>query len=163
VVEFSSVAYTTDINSSRLTGIPQAIIGTVARHRLTYQRHAQWIERCHHGFELSQVRTMIFAVPLVQKTLVVHRVVIDTHTRTVEAHGIGGQAVHAYPTLEHRPIEARLSGFIAQHAQHIGKTIIGTIGGAQGGVEKPIEGHDTLRHPIAYGDQAMVTLSQDMA
>ena len=106
---------------------------------------------------------MVFAMPLVQEALIGFGVVIDTDTGAVETHGIGGQAVYAYPALEHSLVEARLGGFIAQHAQDIGEAIIGAIGVAQRQIKQRIEGHGALRHPIAHRDQAMVTLSQDMA
>lgn len=56
---------------------------------------------------------------------------IDTDTGAVEAHGIGGQAVHPYPALQHGVVKARLGRFVTQHAQDIGEAIIGAIGVAQ--------------------------------
>ena len=149
--------------TGRFHPVSRVANSTVTRHGLAHQWQAQRIKRRQHRFKLSQVGAMIFAVALMQEAIAVHRVVIDTDTGAVKAHRIGGQAVHPYPALEQGLVEARLGGLTAQHAQDIGEAILGAIGVAQRGLKQRIEGHGARRHPIAYRDQAMVALGQDVA
>ena len=131
------------------------IIGAVASHRLAHQRQAQWIERCQHGFALAQVGTMVCAVALWQKALVGRGVVIHTDTGTVQAYGLGRQALDAHPFLQHCPIQGGLDCRIAQHCEHVGQPIIRAIGVTQGESQQGVAGLVALRHPVAHRYEAM--------
>jgi len=141
----------------------QPIIGAVAGHGLAHQRQAQRIERRQHGFALAQVGAMVCAVTLVEKALVGCDVVIHTDTGTVQAQGLGGQALDTYPFPQHRPLQGGLGRRIAQHRQDIAQTIVGAIGVTQGQSQQGVEGLGAFRHPVAHRYEALLTLGQDVA
>ena len=134
----------------------QPIIGAVASHGLAHQRQAQRIERRQHGFELSQVGALVFAVALVEKALIGRGVVIHTDTGTIQAHGLGRQAIDPHPFLQHRPIQGGLGRLIAQHRQDIAQTIVGAIGVTQCHSKQGVEGLGAFRHPVAHRYEAML-------
>ena len=108
------------------TGYIERVIGTLTRHHLRGQRHAQGIEYRLHPLDLRQVRSIVFTRAKLKEPVLTDYSV-GTSAGASDVHPCGGQRIDPHRVLIQGRCKGGPPGVVMQTAQHDFEPIIGKV------------------------------------